>query len=301
MSTLKIFLRDTATVLCMLLSVSCSARNSNADIILTGSTPGDEPVKSMLTIPAETKVDFIRWNLILGEKNSFVLDIHYGESQPNTLGFKKDGEKKTIKGTFTISEGSNFKEVYHLKSHDLYNEILVAKINENIFHLLTPQQKMMVGNGGWSYSLNRKETLPENGISISTLNTDMKSLKLVYDGRTPCREMANEHPEMGAASSCFKIKWRLILYRDSVTHQPTTCTIRNIVNNEPRDISGKWEMINGTEKNPGAIIYKITVSNLADPILFFAGDDNILFFLDKDMEPMIGNKDFSYTMNRIRQ
>ena len=36
----------------------------SSDITLVASTPGDEQIKSLLAISAETKVDFIRWNLI---------------------------------------------------------------------------------------------------------------------------------------------------------------------------------------------------------------------------------------------
>lgn len=300
MATLKNLFRETL-LLCVLLSASCSARNTKSEITLIGSTPGDEFVKTMLTIPPETKVDFIRWSLILDDKNNFVLDINYGESQPNTLGFKGDGEKKSFKGTFSILESSNFKKVYHLKSADFFTEILIAKLNENIFHLLTSQNQMIVGNGGWSYSLNRKVPVHNDEISITSKTSEDKSVQLVYDGRTPCQEIANEHPEMKMTSSCFKIKWRLTLNRDSITYQPTTCTIRNIVDNQPRDISGKWEIVKGTETNPNAIIYKIKVDNLSEPILLFVGDENVLFFLDKNNEPMIGNKDFSFTMNKKSQ
>src|SRR5690606_30216252 len=115
---------------------------------------------------------------------------------------------------------------------------------------LTPQKRMMVGNGGWSYSLNRKEPVPNNETLISSTIPEDKSIQLVYDGRTSCQEIANEHSEIKATSSCFKIKWRLILNRDSITYQPTTCTIRNVVDNQPRDVSGKWEIIKGTATNP---------------------------------------------------
>ncbi len=298
MTTFKTFFRETRLLLSVLLSASCSATHAKPEIILIGSTPGDELVKTMLTIPAEANVDFIRWNLILNDKNAFVLDINYGEAQPNTLGFKGNGEKKTFKGTFSVSESSNFKEVYHLKSDNFFAEIPIGKLSENIFHLLTPQNQMIVGNGGWSYSLNRKEPVHNNQISISSTIAEDRSIQLVYDGRTPCQEIANEHSEMKATSSCFKIKWRLILNRDSITYRPTTCTIRNVVDNQPRDVSGKWDIIKGTETNPDAIIYKIKADNLAKPILLLVGDNNVLFFLDKMKEPMIGNKDFSFTMNK---
>ncbi|MDR6845540.1 hypothetical protein [Flavobacterium granuli] len=301
MATLIKLFRNTLLLFCICLYAFCSATNTKPEIVLIGSTPGDELVKTMLAIPSEAKIDFIRWNLILNENNSFILDINYGESQPNALGFKGDEKKTTIKGTFSVSESSNYKEVYHLKSADLSIKILIAKLNENIFHLLTSQHQMMVGNGGWSYTLNRKEPIPNEEISITSTITDYKSLQLVYDGRTPCQEIGNEHPEMKVTPSCFKIKWRLILNRDAVTYKPTTCSIRNIVNNQPRDISGKWEIIKGTKTNPNAIIYKIIVSNLAEPILLFAVDDNVLFFIDKDKKPMVGNKDFSFTLNKKSQ
>jgi len=298
MKTLKTFFQEAILMLFVLVWTSCSATNTKSEIIFIGSTPGDETVKTMLTIPAEIMVDFIRWSLTLDNKNSFVLNIHYGEAQPNTLGFKGDGEKKTFKGTFSVSGNKNFKEVYHLKSPDLFTEISIAKLNENIFHLLTSQNQLMVGNGGWSYSLNRKEPVQNNEISIASKIGEDKSQQLVYDGRTPCQEIAKEHSEMKETSSCFKIKWRLILNRDSITHQPTTCTMRNVVDNQPRDIAGTWEVIKGTAANPDAIIYKIKVDNLVEPHLFLVGDDNVLFFLDKNNKPMIGNKDFSFTLNK---
>jgi hypothetical protein len=301
MTTLNKLFRYTLLLFCICLYISCSATNTKSEIVLIGCTPGDELVKTMLAIPSEAKIDFIRWNLILNENNSFILDINYGESQPNALGFKANGKKTTIKGTFSVSESSNYKEVYHLKSADISTEILIVKLNENIFHLLSSQHQMMVGNGGWSYTLNRKEPIPNEEISIISTITDDKSLQLVYDGRTPCQEIGNEHPEMKVTPSCFKIKWRLILNRDAVTYKPTTCTIRNIVNNQPRDISGKWEIVKGTKTNPNAIIYKITVNNLSEPILLFAAEDNVLFFIDKDKKPMKGNKDFSFTLNKKSQ
>lgn len=267
---------------------------------LIGSTPGDEHVKTMLAIPAETKVDFIRWNVTLGIKQDFVLDIHYGESQPNTLGFKGNGEKKTFKGTYSVSESIDFKEVYHLNCAGFPTEITIAKLSENLYHLLTPQGRLLIGNGGWSYTLNRKYPDHPAEISVATRSTAAdKSLQLIFEGRTPCQEIAGEHPEMMASASCFKIKWRLVLHRDSITLQPTTCTIRNIVDNQPRDVPGKWEVIHGTATNPHAIIYSIQADNLTGPMLFFSGDENILFFLDRNYVPMIGNADFSFTMNRM--
>ena len=300
MPTVKTFIRNALLLMCIFLTASCSAGNINPEIILIGSTPGDQPIKTMLTIPAETKVDFIRWNLILDNKKTFVLDIAYGESKPNTLDFKSAG-KQTIKGTYLIVknlEDNRFKEIYQFKSDDLPEIISIVKINENLFHILTPQGKLMIGNGGWSYSLNRKVFIDSGEILISSPKPDDKSRQLVFEGRTPCQEISTEHPEMNASPFCFKIKWRLILNRDSITHEPTICTIRTIVNNQPRDVTGRWTIIKGTATNAETIIYDVQADNLAEPILFLLGDENVLFFLDKDNNPFIGNEDFSFTMNK---
>lgn len=301
MTTLMGYLRNTLLLMCLFLTTSCYGSNTSSEIVLVGSTPGDEYIKSMLAISADTKIDFIRWNLKLDNKNAFFLDITYGESQPNTLGFKGDGRKKIIIGTYLIIKNrkdNHFKEVYQLKSDALSEKISLVKINENLFHILTPQNQLMIGNGGWSYSLNRKDSVDSGKILISSPKPEDKSLQLVFDGRTPCLEIAAAHPEMNASSSCFKLKWRLILNRDSVTFLPTTCAIRNIVDNQPRDVSGKWTIIKGTVTNPEAIIYKIQVDNLAEPILFLVGDENVLFFLHRNHKPFIGNENFSFAMNK---
>lgn len=301
MTTVKTFILIAILLLCIFLTASCSERNIKPGIILTGSTPGDELIKTMLTIPADTKVDFIRWNLLLDDNYAFILDIIYGESQPNTLGFK-NVNKQTIKGKYLVEkkhEGSRFKEIYQLRRDDFPEIISFVKINENLFHILTPQGRMMTGNGGWSYSLNRKGPVNSDKILISSPVPDEKSLQLVFDGRTPCREIATEHPEMNASTSCFKLKWRLILNRDSVTYLPATCSIRTIVDNEPQAVTGTWTIIKVEESN--TIIYKIQIDDLAKPFMLLLADENVLFFLDKDNNPLIGNEDFSFALNKSVQ
>ena len=105
MKPLKLFLIYTLLLPCILFTNSCSsAGHSSSDIVFVGSTPGDELIKSLLTIHPETKVDFIRWDLTLTNtkfnQNTFVLNIAFGEAQPNTLGFKEGGKRLSFKGEF---------------------------------------------------------------------------------------------------------------------------------------------------------------------------------------------------------
>lgn len=286
---------------CLLLLTSCSVKGSDQAISLSGSTLGDQPVKSILFIDARTTVDFIRWNLVLDSKGTFELEVNFGESQPNTLGFKGGGQRKKIRGTCSImenGEASRFRQVYLLKSDDLKGPISLAKLNENVFHLLTSDHHLMNGNGGWSYSLHRITPVEPGMILISSPEKQNDALQLVFEGRTPCRDLVAEHPEMKASPSCFKLKWKLVLNRDAATHLPSTCSIRNIVDNQPRDISGKWDIIKGTKENPDLMIYRIMAGNLADPILLLIGDDDVLFFLHKSGQLITGNADFGFALNR---
>lgn len=181
-------------------------------------------------------------------------------------------------------------------------EILMVKLNENLFHLLTPQYKLMIGNGGWSYTLNRKEPVSNKSVDfpammISSSLDNETARQIIFDGRTPCQNFATEH-QINASQDCFKLKWRLILNRDSITYEPTTYTIRKVVDNMPRDISGKWKLIKGFGKNPEAIIYQLDPDDTEKPISLLAGDDNVLFFLNKNNELYTGNSDFSFTLNK---
>ncbi|MBU7578283.1 MAG: hypothetical protein KAF40_09500, partial [Flavihumibacter sp.] len=170
---------------------------------------------------------------------------------------------------------------------------LVA-INANLFHILDDQSQLLVGNAGWSYTLSREFVEAGEVAKFISSGTQSTESKLIFEGRTPCREIALLHPEMKASSDCFKIKWRLILNRDANTGLPSTCTTRNIVDHQPRDVVGTWQLV----KSPSAVIYQLNLPGLQNPILLMQADNNILYFLDEKQHLLIGNKDFSFTLNR---
>lgn len=291
-----------------LLPFSCSGgKEFNAtasEKVFVGSTPGDSLIKAMLFIPHEINVDFIQWKLKLNstdDKSTFVLNIVFGESQPNTLGFKKD-HKKTFEGVFTSSEktiADHQAGIYHLKSPEFQQAISMIKINSHLLHVLTPQNQLMTGNGGYSYTLNDKGPVNERDTSLIPYSAfkNLPPLEAVYEGRTPCQDIAAELG-MNVSTECFKLKWRLILNRDSVSHQPTTYVIRKIVDNRPREVEGKWKVIRGTLSHPNILVYQLDPETPDKSILLLAADENILFFLHKDTSLLVGNENFSYTLNR---
>ena len=285
---------------CIPLTTSCTVSSAEPDIVFVGSTPGDGQIKSMLSISAATPVDFIRWTLTLRNDSTFNLNIAYGESQPNTLGFRNGGQKKQFQGSFALarSPDKSFKRVYQLKSSRFGETISLVKLNENLLHILNDRHQLMIGNGGWSYSLNRTHRAPPGQVMISSSLSDKRPLRIVFDGRTPCQEISREHPEMKTSEHCFKLKWRLILFRDSVTHLPATCSIRKVVDGSAQDVSGTWTILNDTSGSTDVVIYKIETVQPEKPILFLVGDDHVLFFLDEQGVPFVGNENFSFALNR---
>ena len=288
----------------LLLLLACSLGLLNAQDLhknvtsleLQASTPCDDVMKSMLQIKESGVIDFIRWNLVLAPNNSFELSIKYGESKPNTLGFVIEYHQE-IKGTFSIQKSSVPKgDIYHLNAANSDLRLSLLKINENLYHLLGPDQQLMVGNGGWSYSLNRKNPARQKA-TFPTLATATLSRATpyvaVFDGRTPCTELANEYA-IPVSNECIKLKWRFTLNRDSVTLKPTTYTAIRIFR-RAQPITGTWSI----EQKGETTIYQLHPDDKMDEALqFLVGDDNVLFFLDKQQRLMVGDENFSFALNR---
>lgn len=302
MNNITSFIFRLAAIWGLVLNSSCSwAFDKNGEILLVGCTPGDDLIKSQLSIPNEVIIDFIKWDLTLDKlnRNTFVLNIVYGESQPNTLGFKEGGQKRSYQGEYHISKNRS-NEIYQLKSSGFQTEIAMIKLNANIFHLLTPQKQLMIGNGGWSYTLNNKnpdiEKYPLPTLVNSTDIFKDTSLQVIYDGRTPCQDFAKEN-NLTVSPSCFKLKWKLILNRDPKTLQPTTYALKR-TNSRETDITGKWTIIKGTSSNPEAIVLQVDSDKPNQVISLFVGDENVLFFLHKNGNLFTGNDNFSFTLNK---
>ena len=299
MKNLNYFLLKLTTVFYLGLNGSCSWASDKT--VFVGCTPGDSLIKSKLDIPNGIVIDFIKWDLIFDSlnHNTFGLNIIYGESQPNTLGFKEGGRKKSYQGKYRIVKDKD-KEIYQLVSSGFQTEISMIKLNANILHLLTPQKQFMIGNGGWSYTLNNKT--PDKNIhplpTLTNSTTILKdtSLEVIYDGRTPCQDFAAEN-KLTVSPSCFKLKWKLILNRNPKTLQPTTYALRR-TNSRENDITGNWIIIEGSALNPNAIIIQLDPDKPNQTVSLFVGDENVLFFLHKDNNLFVGNDNFSFTLNK---
>lgn len=142
----------------------------------------------------------------------------------------------------------------------------------------------------------------DNKISESiTFSEPPKGLAIygVFEGRTPCVEICKQ---LGAElpRDCEKLKWQLILFRDSLTHQPTTYSLGTELFDR-KALKGKWQMTKGTPTDPRAIIYVLNYGKQGQSIYLLKGDDNVLFILDKNRRFQTGNEHYSYTLNRVKK
>lgn len=132
---------------------------------------------------------------------------------------------------------------------------------------------------------------------ISQVTKKFNALAAVFDGRTPCQDFAKQLHEK-VTIECIKIKWRLTLYKDSVTGDPSTYNLQGFIYKKDNPRVGKWHIIKGTKANPEGIVYQLDQQG-KEPLFLQKGDDNVLFFLDQEKNLMVGNRDFSYTLNRV--
>ncbi|MEO5602301.1 MAG: hypothetical protein ABIR06_15375 [Cyclobacteriaceae bacterium] len=131
---------------------------------------------------------------------------------------------------------------------------------------------------------------------LSQKPTDRKLVGM-FDGRTPCQELAR-FLETPVTSECIKIKWRLFLYVHPDSQQSGTYELLGFVYEKKNPRLGKWHTIKGTKTNPDALVYQLDYEG-KKPILLQKGGDNILFFLDDEKNIMVGNRDFSFALNRV--
>ena len=186
---------------------------------------------------------------------------------------------------------------------DKPNSIGFALFAQNILHLLDPNKNLTAGDSGASYTLSRTQRSAFLPNGPSGPGTDSETIaETNFSGRSPCREIAQQinHP---VDADCFKHKWSTNFYRDLQSLTPTTYRLwGTLYRNEARGTEtireGKWKVTKGTKADPNAIVYELDSFGSDGPILLLKADRDVLFFTTKDGSVLVGNEDFSYTLNR---
>ncbi|HET8781032.1 MAG TPA: hypothetical protein VFM63_01350 [Pyrinomonadaceae bacterium] len=268
-----------------------------------GTSPCAEFVKPKLRIPAGENCDRIKWHLSIFESGKYSLRQEWGYHIDNRTYLSKG--KFNMAGTWKIAKGRTGDPngaVVQLDA-DQPNSIAFALIDKDILHLLDANNGLAVGDSGQSYTLSRLAMGYGLPATSSGLSTDADSTaEINFSGRTPCIEIAKEikHP---VPADCAKLKWSIDLYRDPQTLAPTTYRLRStLYRHEPNGTEiireGKWKVTKGTKTDKNAIVYQLDAFEFDGPIFLLKADPNVLFFLGKDGSLLVGDTDFSYTLNR---
>ena len=116
----------------------------------------------------------------------------------------------------------------------------------------------------------------------------------VFDGRTPCQELAKQFNEP-VTKDCFKLKWRLKLYKNGADTSAGTYALEGSRYRGDKALKGTWQLTKGTKADPNAVVYKLS-NDVKGDLYFIKADDGVLLFLDGDKNIRIGNRLFSYAL-----
>jgi hypothetical protein len=243
------------------------------------STPSNSMVRDFLDISQSDSIDFIRWKLKIKDDEKFEVVCTYGIAKANTNGFVNE-QKVEWTGTASINDGV---VTLNLKGKTL----CMLLLNPNIMHLLYPNGTMMVGNGGWSYTLNSVTPLSATAFNLKAKNIGFTD-SIVFDGRTPCRGI-EELTDNRTRSECYKKKWRVSLYKDQAAAVSGTYKIGTVGAR-----AGRWKL---KEHVTGRPVYSLDLNN-GNTLDLLQVDENIVYIMDRQGGLMIGDHDFSYSLNR---
>lgn len=274
-------MKPTAFISALVLVFSFSPDKENVYI---ASTPAHRTVRDFLGISLTDSIDFIRWKLVL-HSDSYEVQCKYGIGRPNTAGFideKKvefSGPLKKVKNTYSLTRANK--------------TFSILEVNSNVLHLLDDHKNLLVGNGGWSYTLNGVGSVKTDQFNIQVKPAPLKK-SMAYEGRTPCGGLLNIL-DPSKQSVCLKLKWYFIFYADSVTGKPSYYLSDGTAYRKETMTRGKWQMITGKD---GRITYKLDPENKTYSIYLLKVDENILYFTDPDGNLLVGDENFSYALNR---
>lgn len=252
-----------------------------------GSTPAHAVVRDFLEISSTDSIDFIRWKMEI-DSGKVKLQCQYGLIKPGTPGFLNE---QRVDFESLLTQSGNY---YHLKHNN--KSISILEVNVNVLHLLDRTNGLLIGNGGWSYTLNSIHPLEVDAFNVRSEPTSIQN-PLVFEGRTPCQALS-AHLGLNKREVCNKMKWYFLFYADSVTNKPSHFLMNGIGYRIETMTRGRWEIVTGQN---GRIIYRLYCDKWIRSLDLQKGEDTILYFIDANGRLMVGNEDFSYALNRRKE
>jgi NlpE N-terminal domain len=132
----------------------------------------------------------------------------------------------------------------------------------------------------------------------------------VYEAITPCGSQVRPLPQITSTTNCEQIIWKLSLFQDAATSEPTTYLLDSVYGMPQQGtmgligggtsitMAGSWEIVTGTKLDPNAVVYQLNVDTPETTISFLKLNESMLHVLAHDKTLMVGNASWSYTLNR---
>jgi hypothetical protein len=131
--------------------------------VFVGSTPCAELIRTQLAIPRDATVGLIEWELTLTEATgsrgaaTYHLRYKFGQTRPNQPGLDATAASLERRGTWRLEAAAPRQPASGVVVLD--NGLSLLKVTDTILHALAPDRSLMVGNGGWSYTLSRRDAI----------------------------------------------------------------------------------------------------------------------------------------------
>jgi len=279
--------------------------------VFVGTSPSGEGIRQLLQIPSDSNPDLIQWELTLHQDQRtlaptrYELRCKYGFTTPDRARLAREIKTVERQGSWTKTKGT--KDNPGASVFELQGALSLLQVSDTVLHVLNADRSLMIGNSDWSYSLSRADRAEkpvQTGVVVGN-KPDLSSPNLplatgpnvfaVFEGRSPCLGIAR-HLGIQVPAGCLNAKWRVTLYQDPITLGPTTFQMEGtLFRGSP--VVGSWVSFRGHENNSTATVFRLEPSSKG-PALYLAGDENVLFFLNQNLQPFVGNVHFSYTLNR---
>src|SRR5262245_27546079 len=270
-----------------------------------GSTPCGEPFGKLFDIPPPATPP-VRWSLTFYQDpktkapTTYKLRAEYDGAAPPAARRAVTKEKE---GRWAVGKAT--KSDPNAAVYELTGAVPFLKLSDDVIHPLNPDRSPAVGTAGWSYTLYLKAAAEKVVVPSANWLRKSESYTLsplasgptvygIFEGRSPAQGIARQL-KIATEADRNKIKWRVTLYQNAGTKAPTTYKVENSFLRQGRR-EGTWTVLKDAAGGP--TVFHLSATETEADLYLLKGDDNVLFFLDKDRRPLAGNTDFSYTLNR---
>jgi hypothetical protein len=265
--------------------------------VYRATTPCDGITRPVPMMAPGAECELATWRVELGVDGRYTLDAAYGMSEPNTTGIRGGGTKVHLDGTYGAENG-----VITLSTDDPALTVRLLRIGVDVLYLLGPDKHLVVGNAGWSYTLNRDGKAGRRSPLVTPVFDEGGTPGGgVFEGRTPCT--ADVKPfTANLVPDCSKLKWRLT-FRQNAAGKPAGYTSGVVGRDDARE--GTWQIRTGLAGFPDAVVYELCPAAPAGAdgkctklALLLVGGHH-LFMLGAGNELLVGDERWSYTLSRI--